>query len=58
MDYKDKLLKMYKYAINEAQALFLYDYCTSSEEEKKRKQDDEEVIKEFKEILFEKFKDN
>ena len=54
MDYKDKLLKMYKYAINEAQALSLSDYCTSSEEAKKRKQDDEEAIKEFKEILFEK----
>lgn len=54
MDYKYKLLKMYEYAINEAQALWLSNYCTSREKEEKRKQADEKYIKDFKEILFEK----
>lgn len=55
MNYKDRLLEMYESAIEEAQTLWLSDYCTSSEEAKNRKQEDKAVIEEFKEILF---KDN
>lgn len=55
MNYKDRLLEMYESAIEEAQTLWLSDYCTSSEEAENRKQEDKAAIEEFKKILF---KDN
>lgn len=56
MNYKERLLEMYESAVEEAQTLWLSDYCASSEEAENRKQEDKAAIEEFKEILFEVIK--
>ena len=43
----DELINMYEYAVEEAQSLWLSDYCCSREEAELRKAEDAVRIKEF-----------
>lgn len=43
----DELINMYEDALQEAQTLWLSDYCCSCEEADKRRKEDEEKMKEF-----------
>ena len=46
----NELIKMYKYAVEDAQTLWLSDYCCSREEADLRKAEDALKIKEFIDI--------
>lgn len=46
----DELINMYKGAVEEAQTLWLSDYCCSREEDELRKAEDALKIKEFIDI--------
>ena len=46
----NKLISMYEAALEEAQSLWLSEYCCSKEEREQRIHDDEESLKEFIEI--------
>ena len=46
----DELINMYEYAVEEAQSLWLSDYCCSREETELRKAEDAVRIKEFIDI--------
>ena len=43
----DELISMYEYALKEAQALWLSNYCCSREEAELRRAEDEVKMKEF-----------
>ena len=50
-DVRQELYDLYKYALEDASAMWLSEYCCTAKEEENRKKSDEEDLKYFKELL-------